>query len=145
MRQEPMKSRARMFNRRKKTPTKNDSSKFRNKKTEIDGHRFDSKAEARRYEELKILAQTHKIEELRLQVPFELIPSQYENGRCVERSCKFVADFTYTENGQLVVEDVKSQATITPAYIIKRKLMLHRHGIRIMECLPRPRKRATSD
>ena len=129
----------------KKTPNKNDSGKFKNKKTEIDGHRFDSKAEARRYEELKILAQTHKIEELCLQVPFELIPSQYENGRCIERSCKFVADFTYMENGQLIVEDVKSLATITPAYIIKRKLMLHRHGIRIRECLPKARKRATSD
>ncbi len=132
--------------RRKKTSVKNDSAKFKNKKTEIDGHKFDSKAESRRYQELKALAQTHKIEDLRLQVPFELIPSQYENGKCVERSCKFVADFTYQENGALVVEDVKSPATITPAFVIKRKLMLHKHGIRVREIMPQKRqKRDASD
>ena len=131
--------------RRKKTPEKNDSPKFKNKKTEIDGHKFDSKAESRRYLELKALAQTHKIEQLRLQVPFELIPSQYIDGKCVERSVKFVADFTYRENGQFVVEDVKSLATITPTYVIKRKLMLQRYGIRIRECFQKRQKRATSD
>jgi hypothetical protein len=129
----------------KKTPVQNDSGKFKNKKTEIDGHKFDSKAESRRYLELKTLAQTHKIQDLRLQVPFELIPSQYINGKCVERSVKFVADFTYKENGVLVVEDVKSPATITQSYIIKRKLMLHVHGIRVRECLQKRQKRATSD
>jgi len=129
---------------RKMTPKKNDSTKFKNKKTEIDGHKFDSKAESRRYLELKTLAETHKIEDLRLQVPFELVPSQYENGKCIERSCKFVADFTYLENGALVVEDVKSPATITPSYIIKRKLLLYTHGIRIRECFQKRQKRVTS-
>lgn len=129
----------------KKTSVQNDSGKFKNKKTEIDGHKFDSKAESRRYLELKTLAQTHKIGDLRLQVPFELVPSQYQDGRCIERSVKFVADFTYFQDGQLVVEDVKSPATITPAFIIKRKLMLHVHGIRVKECLQKRQKRAASD
>jgi hypothetical protein len=130
----------------KKTPTQNDSSKFKNQKVTIDGHKFDSKAEARRYEELKTLAQTQKIVDLRLQVPFELIPSQRIDGRCVERACKFVADFTYLEAGGLVVEDVKSPITITPVYIVKRKLMLQKYGIRIRETMPQKRqKRATSD
>ena len=133
-----------MFNRRKKTPKENDPGKFKNKKTEIDGYKFDSKAESRRYLELKTLAETKQISDLRLQVPFTLIPSQYENGRCIERSVKFIADFTYQENGALVVEDVKSPATITPAYIIKRKLLLHTQGIRIRECFQKRQKRATS-
>ena len=128
----------------KKTTVQNDSGKFKNKKVTIDGHKFDSKAESRRYLELKELAQTHKIDDLRLQVPFELIPSQYIDGRCVERSVKFIADFTYLENGKFVVEDVKSPATITPAFVIKRKLMLHVHGIRVTECLQKRQKRATS-
>lgn len=129
----------------KKTPVQNDTGKFKNKKTEIDGHKFDSKAESRRYLELKTLAQTHKIEDLRLQVPFELIPSQYQDGKCVERSIKFIADFTYQENGILVVEDVKSPATITPAFVLKRKLMLYIHGIRVKECFQKRQKRAASD
>lgn len=120
----------------KKTPVKNDSGKFKNQKVTIDGHKFDSKAEARRYEELKTLAQTQKIVDLRLQVPFELIPSQYQDGRCIERSVKFIADFTYLEDGQLVVEDVKSPATITPVFVLKRKLMLYIRGIRVKEFMP---------
>lgn len=135
-----------MFQRRKTTPVKNDSSKLKNKKTTIDGHKFDSKAEARRYEELKLQAQTQRIVDLRLQVPFELIPAQRIEGKCVERACKYIADFTYLEAGVLVVEDVKSPISITPSYVIKRKLMLQIHGIRIRETMPPKRqKRATSD
>ena len=137
-----------MFPRRKKTPKENDSGKFKNQKVTIDGHKFDSKAEARRYEELKTLAQTQKIVDLRLQVPFELIPAQRIDGRCVERACKFVADFTYLEGPDrvYVVEDVKSPITITPVYIVKRKLLLQKYGIRIRETMPQKRqKRATSD
>ena len=83
------------------------------------------------------------ISDLREQVPFELIPAQYgdcgtdQNGKparvCVERSCKYVADFVYTLNdsGETVVEDTKGVRT--KEYIIKRKLMLWVHGIRIRE------------
>ena len=60
-------------------------SKFGAKKVERDGHKFDSKHEAGRYTELKLLQRAGKITDLRLQVPFLLIPSQYENGKCIER------------------------------------------------------------
>ena len=102
-------------------------SKYGNKKTY--GH--DSKKEARRAQELWLLQRAGQISTLRQQVTFELIPAQYINGKCVERACRYVADFVYTQDGKTVVEDVKGYKT--PDYIIKRKLMLHVHGIRILE------------
>lgn len=94
---------------------------------------FDSKKEFLRYRELKLLEKNRMITGLERQVSFELIPKQVENGRVVERAVKYIADFTYYENGKLVVEDVKSPATRTDVYKIKRKLMLHKLGIRIRE------------
>ena len=94
---------------------------------------FDSKKELVRYQELKMLEKAGMIKNLERQVPFEIIPSQAENGRIVERAVKYVADFTYYENGQLVVEDVKSPATRTDSYKIKRKLMRHVLGICVRE------------
>jgi hypothetical protein len=59
-----------------------------------------------------------------------VIPSQPP----FERATRYVADFTYRENGELVVEDTKSAATVkNKDYIMKRKLMLQVHGIRIKE------------
>lgn len=98
-----------------------------------DGMDFDSKKELVRYCELKLLEKGGKITNLERQVPFMLVPNQIEDGRVVERAVKYIADFTYYENGQFVVEDVKSPVTRTDAYKIKRKLMLHIHGIRIRE------------
>ena len=106
-------------------------SKFGSKKVERDGHKFDSKKEAGRYTELKILQRAGMISELRLQVPFLLIPSQYENGRCIERECKYIADFTYREDGEFIVEDAKGMKT--DVYRIKKKLLLWKYGIRIRE------------
>jgi Protein of unknown function (DUF1064). len=95
---------------------------------------FDSQREARRYQELRWLLRTGVITDLKMQVPFELIPSQSIGGKVVERPVKYVADFVYTtEDGLRVVEDVKSPATRTPQYIIKRKLMLQKFGIRVRE------------
>ena len=83
------------------------------------------------------------ISNLREQVSFELIPAQYgECGTdlkgkpvrvCIEKACKYIADFVYTDNetGQTIVEDTKGVRT--KEYIIKRKLMLYLHGIRIKE------------
>lgn len=105
--------------------------KYKNRKAVIDGIVFDSKKEARRYAELKLLQRAGKISNLRLQVPFELIPSQYIDKKCVERAVTYRADFVYTENGQTVVEDTKGMRT--KDYIIKRKLMLERYGIQIRE------------
>jgi hypothetical protein len=108
--------------------------KYRNKKFQLDGKTFDSQREARRYQELRLLLRAGVITDLQMQVPFELIPSQKICGKVVERPVKYVADFVYTtEDGLQVVEDVKSPATHTPQYILKRKLMLYRYGIRVRE------------
>lgn len=111
---------------------------------------FASIKEADRYFELSMLQRAGKISELRTQVPYELIPAQYEEiptgtyyvrgerkGQekvkrvCVEQSVCYVADFVYTEDGRQIVEDTKGVRTAD--YIIKRKLMLHKYGIKIRE------------
>jgi hypothetical protein len=105
--------------------------KYHNKKVTYNGIAFASKKEARRYSELLLLERAGVITDLQMQVPFVLIPSQKINGKVVERECKYIADFVYTENGKKVVEDTKGMKT--DKYIIKRKLMLYVHGIRIKE------------
>lgn len=105
--------------------------KYKAKKTEYDGIIFDSKKEANRYAELRLLERAGEISGLQRQVNFTLIPSQKIDGKVVERACTYKADFTYQHNGKTVVEDTKGFKT--PEYIIKRKLMLYIHGIRIKE------------
>lgn len=105
--------------------------KYGNKKVVKDGHVFDSKHEAGRYTELKLLERAGQISGLKTQVPYLLIPAQYEDGKCIERSCIYKADFVYWQNGKLVVEDAKGLKT--DVYIIKRKLMLKEYGIKIKE------------
>ncbi len=100
--------------------------KYRNKRVVVDGISFDSKKEAARYKELRMLERAGIISGLQLQVPFELIPKQ--NG---ERACTYKADFVYEQNGKKVVEDTKGMKT--DVYKIKRKLMLYRYGIKIKE------------
>jgi hypothetical protein len=110
------------------------TNKYHAKKVELDGILFDSRKEARRYRELSLLERAGKIRGLKLQVPFELIPAQRdENGKVIERAVTYKADFYYTdlETYQTVVEDTKGMKT--KEYIIKRKLMLHIHKIRIKE------------
>lgn len=106
-------------------------SKYHSKKAVVDGAKFDSRKEARRYKELLLLERAGAIQGLERQVRFELIPSQRYDGKVVERPVHYIADFTYTENGNLVVEDVKGMKT--KDYIIKRKLLLYLCGIRIRE------------
>lgn len=108
-----------------------DYSKYGNKKVIVDGITFDSKREASRYQELKLLEKAGAIQDLQMQVKYVLIPSQRIEGKVVERECTYIADFVYTENEQTVVEDTKGFKT--KDYIIKRKLMLFVHGIRISE------------
>ncbi len=105
--------------------------KYHSKRVIIDGETFDSVKEYRRWCELKLLKRAGNIKDLKRQVKYVLIPAQYENGKCLERECAYFADFTYIQNGKLVVEDTKGYKT--KDYIIKRKLMLHVHGIRIAE------------
>ena len=107
--------------------------KYHAQKTLLEGIKFDSRHEAERYAELKLLQRAGKIRNLRCQVPFELVPKQ--DG---ERAVKYIADFVYEENGSMVVEDAKG---FRPKdYIIKRKLM---YGTKNPEKTSRPRKMIT--
>ena len=127
---------------------RNYRSKYNSRKVTVAGVKHDSQKEANRFRELSLLERAGKITDLQRQVRFELIPAQYESyerysektgkrlkdgKRCIEKSCVYVADFLYLENGKKVVEDTKSDPTKTKDYIIKRKLMLWVHGIRIKE------------
>ena len=96
------------------------------KLTAPDGQKFDSVKEFHRWGCLRLLERAGKITDLKRQVTFELIPKQ--DG---ERACTYVADFTYYENGQYVVEDCKGFKT--DVYRIKKKLMKWVHGISIKE------------
>lgn len=105
-----------------------------NKYRNIKYHGFDSKKEDKRYLQLKALEEAGEISNLERQVKYELIPSQKIDGKVVERACTYTCDFRYVKDGQTVVEDVKSSYTSKlPEYVIKRKLMLFRYGIRINE------------
>ena len=116
--------------------------KFGAKKCEVDGMVFDSRGEARRYQDLKILENHGDIKNLRRQVKFVLIPTQREpstigkrggvkEGKVIEKECSYTADFVYEQYGKTVVEDYKGFKT--EGYKIKKKLMLYVHGIRIKE------------
>lgn len=125
--------------------------KYKNKKVEVDGILFDSKKEAARYVELKLLEQQGKITNLQIQKTYELIPAQYEiferygkrgqrlkdGKRLLERPLSYIADFVYEQDGKMIVEDVKGYRDPSSAgyakFVVKRKLMLHIHGIRIKE------------
>ncbi len=106
-------------------------SKYHSTPTEVNGIRFDSKREANRWAELRILERAGKIQKLKRQVKYLLIPSQYRDGKCIEREASYIADFVYIKDGHLVVEDCKGFRT--PEYKIKRKLMLQLYDIRLVE------------
>jgi hypothetical protein len=106
--------------------------KYNNKITELDGIKFHSRKESVRYSQLKLYEKGGLITDLRLQVPYELIPKLVINGK-TERAIKYVADFVYfdTVNKSEIVEDVKSIATITDVFKLKYRLMKFIHGIDI--------------
>lgn len=102
-------------------------SKYGAVKTEIDGIAFDSKHEASRYRELRLLEQAGEISNLRLQVPFELI-AKSKYGTAI----RYYADFVYNDcKGCLVVEDAKGVKT--PVYRLKKRIMEEKYGIEIKE------------
>lgn len=121
-------------------------SKYKAKKAIVDGIEFDSRKEANRYCELKLLQRAGKIQNLELQKAFELIPAQREadtigkrggiiKGKVIEKAVFYRADFVYTENGETVVEDVKGYkgGGAYAVFTVKRKLLLYRYGIKIRE------------
>jgi hypothetical protein len=107
-------------------------SKYKAQKTTVDWITYDSRKEAVRAQELKLMQRAGLISDLQCQVPYELIPAQRSaEGRLLERAVIYKADFVYTEDGKTVVEDVKGLRT--KEYILKRKIMLYKYGIRIRE------------
>ena len=108
------------------------ASKYSNKKVTIDGITFDSKKEAKVYGELKALLSAGEIKSLDRQVNYTLIPSQRIDGKVIEKPVQYKADFVVHHNdGETAIIDAKGMRT--PVYVIKRKLMLQIHGIRIQE------------
>lgn len=121
--------------------------KYGNTKITVDGIQFDSKREAARYQELKLLERAGVISFLQRQTKFQLIPDQHapsnavytkgprkgqrKPGKLLEHECSYIADFCYIRNGETVVEDAKGYRT--EVYRIKKKLMLERYGIQIKE------------
>lgn len=100
--------------------------KYGAKKTEIDGITFDSKSEAKRYQELKLLERGGAIQNLSLQPRF-ILQEGFVNVDTLqkERAIEYKADFQYTENNETIVEDVKGFKTSD--YKIKRKLFLFKY------------------
>ena len=119
-------------------------SKYRNSKIEIGDQKWDSMKEYHRYLELLMLLKSGEISDLRRQVKYVLIPTQREpdiigqrggvkKGKLLEKEVAYFADFVYRDlgSGEEVVEDTKGIRT--KEYIIKRKLMLYIHHIKIKE------------
>ena len=90
--------------------------KYRNQPTVIDGVRFASKKEGERYKILSLLESQGRIDNLRLQPRFALMVNGVKIG-------DYVADFQYDLSGKTVIEDVKSPATRTAVYKIKKKIL----------------------
>ena len=120
--------------------------KYGNTKTTFRGMEYDSKRERDRHIFLLNAEREGIISDLKRQVTFHLLPAQYETVEkqlktktkevsvCVERAVDYIADFTYMKDGTLVVEDCKISKTLMPKeYVLKRKMMLYFHGIRIKE------------
>jgi hypothetical protein len=94
--------------------------KYGSKKTEVDGIKFDSKAEAKYYEQLKWLLEHKEIKSFRLQPRYTLLESFKKNGKTF-RKTEYIADFEITHlDGSIEVVDVKGYET--PVFSIKRKL-----------------------
>lgn len=101
--------------------------KYGNHKTVVDGITFDSKKEADRWAELQMLDRAGLISDLKRQVRFEIVPKVKGNGE-TSRARYYVADFTYIQEGQKVIEDVKSPATrADKVYSLKKALMVWKY------------------
>lgn len=100
--------------------------KYKSKKARCRAmHIHDSKKEAARCNELQLLQRAGAISDLRIQQKYELIPAQRYEGMPNERSCSYIADFTYFKDGVFIIEDCKGYRT--PEYKIKRKLVKQRY------------------
>ena len=103
--------------------------KYHNKKTVSDGIKFDSRIEAERYAQLKMMERAGAIRDLELQPEYELIPSFKKDGKTWRRTV-YKADFRYilAEGDRIIIEDVKgSTAVITDVFRLKQKLFEYRY------------------
>lgn len=111
-------------------------------RTETDGRKFDSAKEAKRYTALKVLERSGLISELKIQPWFPLMVVQLSgateninDGKIIGTRivCEYRADFSYKQDGRFVVEDVKSPATRTSVYVLKRAMFEAMYGVTITE------------
>lgn len=109
--------------------------KFNNQKVEADGIKFDSKFEAKRYGELRLLEELGEISGLRVHVSFPLDVNGHRIG-AIE------PDFLYRKGGVTVIEDVKSKVTKTPLYEWKRAHFVAQYRMEIIEIERNKRRRA---
>jgi len=111
------------------------ANKYGAQATTLDGIRFDSKKEARRYAELLLLQRAGEIRDLERQVEFPLLTTHHR-GAEVHRVGSYFADFQYREGptGILRIEDAKSPATAkNPLYRLKRKMVMLAYSVEIIE------------
>lgn len=106
--------------------------KYYNQKTIVDGIPFDSKKEANRYCELKLLEKAKKIEDLKLQPKFVLQEGFKKDG-VTYRPIIYIADFSYVYKSRMVVEDVKGVET--EVFKLKRKLFEHNYPYMKLELI----------
>jgi Protein of unknown function (DUF1064) len=115
--------------------------KYRAAPCVIDGLRFASTAEGRRYAELKLLARAGTIRDLRCQPVFPL--TAIADDLTCSKVAVYRADFSYQEQQAgawvLVVEDVKGVRT--PVYRLKKKWFETQYGVAIREITRRPPRR----
>jgi len=112
------------------TPRK--PSKYRAKPCEVDGRRFASRKEGRRYVELRLLEQAGVIMALRCQPRYPLFAVGTDGKSVVAGT--FVADFVYQQDGRLVVEDVKSPVTRKlSTYRLKKRIVEANYGFEVQE------------
>lgn len=111
--------------------------KFNAVKKVVDGIKFDSTRESKRYEELKLLERAGKIKDLEVQPVYILVKSvRFKGDKKAKPAMRYTADFRYwdIEKDELVVEDIKSTATAKLTdYKMRRHMMLAIHGIEVLE------------
>jgi len=107
-------------------------SKYHNTKVEYNGIKFDSIKEMKTYQLLEYRQKIGEIKELKLQVPYELIPKYKMNDKTI-RKTQYIADFTYisTKDNKLHVVDTKGFKT--DVYRLKKKMFEYQYGIEIEE------------
>ena len=109
--------------------------KYNNRKVVVDGRKFDSKAEAERFIFLKKQEEEGLIENICCQERFLITEGYTDRTGKKHRARAYIADFTYVKDGEFIVEDVKSRATITEVYKLKKDIMQNKYGIEIVEVL----------